>query len=113
MERPSLLFVYGTLRRGLPNKYSRLLARQSSFLGRACLRGRLHRIGRYSGAILSSKPNEWIRGEVFRLADPAALLPILDDYEGPQFERTLALVRLDSGRRPRAWVYLYRKRPAI
>ena len=113
MERPSLLFVYGTLRRGLPNKYSRLLARQSSFLGRACLRGRLHRVGRYTGAIRSSKPNEWIRGEVFRLADPVELLPILDDYEGPDYERTLAPVRLDSGRWLRAWVYLYRKSLSI
>jgi hypothetical protein len=60
----------------------------------------------HRGVVQSDKPKEWISGEVFQLNDPSTLLPILDEYEGPEYKRTSILVQLDSGRRLRAWMYL-------
>lgn len=107
-ERPSHLFVYGTLRRGSNNKFSRFLAGHAQFLGHARMRGHLYRIGSYAGAVISGQPAGWVHGEVYRLADPAKILPPLDGYEGAEFERAIAPVRLDDGRSLEAWVYLLR-----
>ena len=38
--------------------------------------------------------------------DPGKLLPVLDEYEGPEYKRTSVRVQLDSGKRMRAWMYL-------
>jgi len=106
------LFVYGTLRRGSDNRFARLLARQARFLGPARTPGRLYHLGRYPGAVPSDTPGEIIRGEVFRLKFPARTLPLLDAYEGPSFERTIARTHLTSGIQLDAWIYFYRETPS-
>jgi hypothetical protein len=70
------------------------------------MQGRLLRSRPHRGVVRSVKPGEWIAGEGFQLNDPGKLLPILDEYEGSDYERTSVLVELDSGRRFRAWMYL-------
>jgi len=105
---PPFLFVYGTLRRGSANRFARLLAAHSRFLGTARIPGRLYNLGRYPGAVASGAPREWVAGEVFRMDHPGKLLPLLDAYEGARFERVRAPVRLSSGIALEAWVYLYR-----
>jgi gamma-glutamylcyclotransferase (GGCT)/AIG2-like uncharacterized protein YtfP len=103
---PEALFVYGTLRRGSRIKIARLFHTNSEFLGPARMQGRLERSHPHRGIVRSNKPGEWITGEVFQLNDPSKLLPILDEYEGSDYERTSVPVQLESGRRLRAWMYL-------
>ena len=98
------LFVYGTLRRGSPNKFAKLLADNSRFIGDARMRGRLHQFSNYSGAVPSDRPNEWVRGELFELLDPS-ILGRLDEYEGSEFRRVLLTISLD-GQELEAWVYI-------
>jgi gamma-glutamylcyclotransferase (GGCT)/AIG2-like uncharacterized protein YtfP len=56
-------------------------------------------------------PNDWVTGELYRLPTAFdALLWTLDQYEGPGFERVLAIAHR-AGRPPvKTWVYFYRKR---
>jgi len=105
-SRVKCLFVYGTLRRGSKIKIARLLHANSDFLGQARMNGRLTRSQPHRGAVRSDHPGEWIAGEVFQLNDPSKLLPILDEYEGPEYKRTSVPVELDSGKRLQAWIYL-------
>ncbi|PRW63988.1 gamma-glutamylcyclotransferase family protein [Actinopolyspora mortivallis] len=49
-------------------------------------------------------PGRGVPAEVYRLHDPATALPILDDYEGPEYERRVLRLAPD---RP-CWVYLWR-----
>jgi gamma-glutamylcyclotransferase (GGCT)/AIG2-like uncharacterized protein YtfP len=106
LSRVAALFVYGTLRRGSKIKIARLFHANSEFLGTGRMQGRLTRSRPHRGVVQSKNPGEWILGEVFQLNDPAKLLPILDEYEGPEYKRTSVPIQLDSGKRLRAWMYL-------
>ncbi|MGA3015696.1 MAG: gamma-glutamylcyclotransferase family protein [Bryobacteraceae bacterium] len=109
------LFVYGTLRSGSQNKFARLLAERGTLLGQARIQGKMYHLDSYPGLALSSEPDKWVTGEVYRLHDPAGTLAILDDYEGCgpndelpyEFVRVPAKVRLLTGRHLSAWVYVY------
>ena len=107
--RPAALFVYGTLRRGSKIKIARLVHANAQFLGTGRMQGRLARSHPHRGVVRSKEPGEWICGEVFQINDPGELLPILDEYEGPEYKRTSVAVQLDSGRRLRAWMYLLKR----
>ncbi len=103
MSRVShLLFVYGTLMRGLALHH--LLDGQAEFVGAASIRGRLVDLDGYPGALADRTGR--IRGELYRLQS-ARLLPALDSAEGLEFPRRLTPVRLDGGRTVRAWVYWF------
>jgi len=104
---PAYLFVYGTLRRGSPNRFAQLLESQARFIGNARVVGRLYSFGKYPGAIRSDLPGEWVRGEVFLLKAPARILQALDEYEGPKYERVAVPVELASGKHIESWVYFY------
>jgi gamma-glutamylcyclotransferase (GGCT)/AIG2-like uncharacterized protein YtfP len=110
-DRPTHLFVYGTLRRGSKNKFARLLHAHAQFAGNARMPGRLYRLGSYPGAVSSNQAGEWVRGELYSVEDPRWILSALDGYEGPQYERVQLEVELDSGGRIEAWVYLFRGMP--
>jgi len=99
------LFVYGTLRQGSDNKYAHLLSEQAQFVGNTRMPGRLYDFGRYPGVVAASLPDEFVKGEVFRLNDES-LLATLDDYEGADFKRVVIEFEL-AGERQKAWVYLY------
>jgi gamma-glutamylcyclotransferase (GGCT)/AIG2-like uncharacterized protein YtfP len=112
------LFVYGTLRRGFDNLFARKLSEQADFIEPATVGGRIYALTPdYPGLVLSEDPKDRARGEVFRMHDPTALLPLLDDYEGCgplspkpyEFERTLATAVLDRARQIEVWVYAYRR----
>ncbi len=108
--RLAYLFVYGTLRRASENRFARLLESQARFVGNARMQGRLYNFDRYPGATPSNGPSDWVRGKVFRLAQPDTMLAKLDAYEGPRFGRVPQRVYLSSGMHL-AWVYLYRGTP--
>ena len=108
------LFVYGTLMQGfdsLENWQSRV---QAEFVGRGKIQGRLYDLGRYPGAIRAASEH-LVRGEVYKLRNPANALDILDEYEGffplhperSSFVRAVTSVVMDDGREKEAWVYFY------
>lgn len=97
-----LLFVYGTLMRGLP--LHRAMAGGATFLGHGSVRGRLLDLGRYPGLVDGQGR---VRGELYRVERPE-LLRALDREEGYNFVRRRGAVTLDDGRRARAWLYRYR-----
>lgn len=100
------LFVYGTLRRGCNNKFARLLAERAEFVGHARVRGVLYDLSEYPGAQPSPESNEWIIGELFRFSDPE-LLKMLDDYEGPEFERKRTTAHAEDADEVDCWIYWY------
>ncbi len=96
-----LLFVYGTLRSEFDNRYAVLLRAGAEPVGAASAPGSIFRIAHYPG--YRPEPVGEVRGELYRLHDPEAMLRILDEYEGPEYER----VRVDS-----YWIYQYRVQPS-
>jgi len=107
-----LLFVYGTLRRGmkLHHHLTHLAAR---FRMEATVAGELFDLGRYPGARPAKGNAQWVRGELFQLRRPEHDLVILDEVEGfnpreperSEFVRALADVITHNGERCRAWIY--------
>jgi gamma-glutamylcyclotransferase (GGCT)/AIG2-like uncharacterized protein YtfP len=92
-----------------------MLAEAATLLGPGRVPGRLYQVKSYPGLVLSDGSDGWVKGEVYRLHDPSALLPVLDDYEGCgsrhappfEFDRVLTEATLIDHRRIRCWVYVY------
>ncbi len=106
MESSSLLFVYGTLKRGLDNRYSRRLWSCADDLGAAATAGRLYRVGLYGALVDATVDGQLVHGQVARLHD-VGLLTEMDRYEGSQYQRVLRRVVLEGGEVAHAWLYLY------
>ena len=109
------LFVYGTLRKGVVNKFSTMLSRCAWYTGAGGVQGRLYRVAHYPALVPSDREDAWVRGDVYTVDHEVALLRILDTYEGltapREFRRTTTTVRLDSGQLIEAWVYVYTRSP--
>ncbi len=106
------LFVYGTLRRGSPNEFARMLADRAQLLGAARVSGRLHDLGLYPGAVPSAQSGQWIHGEVLQFED-SELLSSLDEYEGAEFKRAMVSVQMEDGVGVvQCWIYWYAGAPA-
>ena len=99
----TLLFVYGSLRRG---GAAHGLLEGSEEVGAARYQGRLYDLGAYPGAVPSGDAADVVHGEVRRL--PAARLEGLDRFEGPEYSRERVCVRLAAGGVRECWIYLYR-----
>ena len=99
-----LLFTYGTLMRGF--RLHRLLAGRAEYVGDAQVSGRLVDLGSYPGALAPSADAGVIRGELYRVGDPA-LWGVLDSAEGPQYHRREVTVRCGDGRERAAYIYWY------
>ncbi len=102
------LFAYGTLRSSCENEFSQFVRQSARRVGEGRARGLLFQLEGYPGMVLSDEPNECVLGEVYRLTDPAGAWPVLDEYEGPDFERRRIPVTVGDGRTLEAWVYIYR-----
>jgi len=113
--RDSLLFVYGTLRPGVPIPMSRWLRRVASYLGPATTTGRLYDLGHYPGLVVAQRAREVVAGDLYRVRS-SETLRVLDRYEQgtnarlPVFVRALARIRLGNHRRGYAWLYVYDRR---
>ena len=113
---PQHLFVYGTLRPGFGHPMGHLLARHSDDLGPGTVCGQVYDLGRYPG-LVTPGPDETsrVKGELFRIHNPAYLLPLLDNYEGcgesaqppTEFVRAEMSVTLADGSTVAAWGYPY------
>ena len=107
-ETETLIFVYGTLRRGAP---MHALLRGAPFVADARLQARLWDLGVYPGVTSSRSRRDRVRGELYRLPDAeperVALLDSLDRYEGDAFERAVREAVVADGTRHTAYVYLF------
>jgi gamma-glutamylcyclotransferase (GGCT)/AIG2-like uncharacterized protein YtfP len=107
-----LLFVYGTLRRGLRlHHYLQNLG--ARFQAEASVPADLFDLGSYPGARPVSAEGNRVHGELFQLSDPSHDLAVLDeleefipdDPECSEFYREVAEVTLRDGTREHAWIY--------
>jgi gamma-glutamylcyclotransferase (GGCT)/AIG2-like uncharacterized protein YtfP len=99
-----LLFVYGSLKRGMAN-HAQL--QQAAWVGCARLEGlALYDLGPFPMAIACSEPDSAIEGELYTV--DAALLEQLDRFEGAPRLYQRELYRLNS--REAIWVYVGRSR---
>lgn len=105
------LFVYGSLlsdaqpwtdRAAIP--FAKPAAAATSE-GPASIVGRLHAISWYPALVLT-RGGARVRGEVWRIQDPA-ILEALDAFEGGDYVREQRTVRLDTGARATAHLYRY------
>jgi len=103
----SLLFVYGTLKRG-GHLHHELAARAVRFLGQAKIQGELFHIkGESWPGAFPSVSESYIQGELYELDKPSETLKRLDIVEGSQeglFSRELVDAWAGT-RRVKAWVY--------
>ena len=108
MSSHPYLFVYGTLKSGFANRYARRLRREARLLGSAHMPGRLYRVRRYPGMRPARGPQDFVRGELYKLRQPSNTLKVLDEYE-EHYARELHRAILETGRAFQAWVYVYRR----
>jgi gamma-glutamylcyclotransferase (GGCT)/AIG2-like uncharacterized protein YtfP len=108
MSKSPFLFVYGTLRRGVTNEWSRFLANNAQPVGTGKTSGILFQLDGYPGMVTSPNGRHRLVGEVYQIDDPAHTWAALDKYEGEEFERQIVSVKLDNGRKLDAWAYVYK-----
>ena len=70
------------------------------------MQGCLYDLCAYPGAIPSTNPAAWVRGDLFELNTPETMLATLDAYEGERFCRAPQRVYLGPNEQL-AWVYLF------
>lgn len=106
-----LFFAYGTLRPGAT--MHALIEGRVTVLGAATAPGRLVDLGHFPGLVDALAPDDRVLGELCEIpgADAAALLDVLDRYEGESFERVRRTVQGPSGA-AEAWVYRWRGDPS-
>lgn len=120
-DRPTRLFVYGTLRRDPSHEMFHLLAKYGRFAGDASVSGRLFDLGEYPGMISIDDAGRVV-GELYEIdeANWDRVITRLDEYEGcsagdPQpheYRRELVSARLAGGLVLPAWAYVLNAWPA-
>ncbi|MDD5460466.1 MAG: gamma-glutamylcyclotransferase [Methylococcales bacterium] len=58
-----------------------LLAKYAEFVGEATCLGKLYKVGRYPGMVLSDNTKDSVHGEVYLLRHADIVLPLLDKYK--------------------------------
>jgi gamma-glutamylcyclotransferase (GGCT)/AIG2-like uncharacterized protein YtfP len=105
------LFVYGTLLQP-GNTFAAYLKKHCSFYGEGRFKGLLYDAGQYPGALFLPAGDNFVYGHIFLMDNAAAVLKVLDDYEGfgaeqlqpNEFIRELVDISEDV---INCWVYLY------
>ncbi len=114
------IFVYGSLTTALAHPMGERLRREATLVGAAMVTGRLYRVSWYPGLMPSDDVRDVVRGEVYRLADPAGSLAWLDEYEGirrgalsageaDEYIRTETMARIADGSQVPTWIYFYQR----
>jgi gamma-glutamylcyclotransferase (GGCT)/AIG2-like uncharacterized protein YtfP len=109
----NFVFFYGTLMAGFDRRQRAGIDEKLTYRGRGSVRGSLFDLGIYPAAVPAAEGVIW--GEVYEMADPAAVLTALDDIEGYRpddpdkslYARAVASVTMPDGRGVEAWVYFY------
>jgi gamma-glutamylcyclotransferase (GGCT)/AIG2-like uncharacterized protein YtfP len=102
-EWPAALFAYGLLQPG-QSGWPMVAPHAAGTPWRARLPGQVRDTGRGWPAWLPELPGS-APGTVVPLRDPAALLPVLDEYEGPDYRRVRVVVPADG---TICWAYAWR-----
>ena len=108
------VFFYGTLMTPFNRPGRQRVNSQMSFTGRGAIRAALFDLGIYPAAVPANDGSE-VRGEIYEMLDPAAVLASLDEIEGyrpsePErslYTRVRTDVTLEQGGTRQAWVYFY------
>jgi len=110
-----LIFFYGTLMTPF-NRPGRIrVDSQLTFKGHGRIAAALFDLGMYPAAVPAGHDDARVRGEVYEMANAAAVLHILDEIEGYRstepraslYTRQLTEVTLEDGRVVDAWAYFY------
>jgi gamma-glutamylcyclotransferase (GGCT)/AIG2-like uncharacterized protein YtfP len=109
----NLVFFYGTLMAGFDRRRRAGIDDKLVYRGRGSIRASLFDLGIYPAAVPASEGEVW--GEVYSMADQAAVLAALDDIEGYRpddpdrslYTRAVTDVKLPGGVHEEAWVYFY------
>jgi gamma-glutamylcyclotransferase (GGCT)/AIG2-like uncharacterized protein YtfP len=113
-----LIFFYGTLMAPF-NRPGRIrVDSQLTFNGHGRIGAALFDLGLYPAAVPADNDAARVRGEVYEMANAAAVLQVLDEIEGYKpaepdaslYSRRLTPVTLDDGRIVDAWTYFYNAR---
>ena len=105
------LFLYGSLRREfIPrNEHARLAWRGATELGEARVAGRLYLVQDYPGLVGPAADGDWVYGQLVIPPQFDIIWSLLDEYEGPEYERVLLpAALLSDGSNHEAWVYRYK-----
>ena len=104
------LFIYGSLQPGGPNEH--VLASVEGEWAPAVIRGRLVHSGwgaelGYPGLVLDPGGHD-VPGYVFSSAHLSSKWAELDEFEGPEYERSTSRVALADGKEVEVYVYALR-----
>jgi gamma-glutamylcyclotransferase (GGCT)/AIG2-like uncharacterized protein YtfP len=108
-----LVFFYGTLMAGFDRRRQAGIDSKLTYVGRGAIGAALFDLGLYPAAVPAPEGKVW--GEVYDMADSAAVLSALDDIEGYRpghpdqslYIRHQTDVSLPDGTKAPAWVYFY------
>lgn len=103
MNPTTLIFVYGTLRRGGSNHFR---MDGCEFVGTATVTGTLHRVAWFPGLVLDPD-GRTVSGEIYRTTHDR--LPALDDYEGPEYRRLRTTATDAGGMRHDVWIWEWKE----
>ena len=99
MNTPSNLFVYGTLAPGRPNEH--ILKKLGGHWQKAKVRGTLHEEGwgatmGYPAIVLEESAGE-VNGFLFTSEKLSSHWPVLDEFEGREYQRVITSATLNNG----------------
>ncbi len=108
---PQSLFVYGTLAPNGPNEH--ILTNIGGTWHPGTLRGQLHEAGwganmGYPGLTLDEQ-GEPVKGFLFSSAQLSDHWGFLDEFEGSEYERVVAIASLSDGSQVETYVYVLRR----
>ncbi|MCD2453101.1 gamma-glutamylcyclotransferase [Methylicorpusculum oleiharenae] len=120
IDKCPYLFVYGSLRKGMPNAMAEWLEHQADWLETSFIKGQLFDIGDYPGAISIPDCTDKVWGDIYRMDDDlscANILGQLDEFEEctehfsipHEYLRIKTPVFRSNGQSLEAWFYLYNR----
>ncbi|MFQ5632663.1 MAG: gamma-glutamylcyclotransferase [bacterium] len=117
-SKPTLLFVYGTLLRGMENAAFLQSPEKATFYSRGTIQGKLYDLGYFPAYVKTDVSqtglSHEITGEIYEIKHPEVLFETLDLIEGynhqhPErslFIRERTIARTEKGKKE-VWVYIY------
>lgn len=109
------LFAYGFLKRMYHgSQETKTPPMEVTFFSTGLYQGQIYRIDHYPGVVYDPGAPFRVKGEIFKMVNPEALLPTLDTYErslpliteNPEYQRVLRPIQTEQGIME-CWVYEY------
>lgn len=115
VQKPDVIFTYGTLREGLGERpEAREFRASATLVGPATFQGKLYSIDWYPGVIDSKNPTDCVVGDLYQIDQDPDFFTKLDIYEmcAPdrpephEYKRTIRNV-IHRDQLVAAWIYLF------